>query len=208
MTAVELDYASLGSPGAARVVVLLREGATALTDPAPAITHRRDARIVMIRVDDGEIAELGGSSGMSSARATVEALGSLLGDLVPEPAFALVGVGSVGEVAVRLAGSQPGRVDRLVLVAAPMPGSPLDRDALRPVLAEVDAKTLILNGQRDPDAAAAAAEFHRAAITAGGASARVEMVPASADTTEPRLGLSRVWERVLSFGAPGATTRA
>lgn len=198
MTAVELDYASVGSPGAARVVVVLREGALALTDPEPAVTHRRDLRLVMVRVDDDEVAELGGSSGMSAARATVEALASLLRDLVPEPTFALLGVGATGEVAVRLAGTLPGRVDRMVLIAAPAPAATLDRDGLLPVLARVEAKTLILNGQRDPDAASAAAEFHRRAIS----SARVEMVPAPADAPEPRLALVQVWDRVLSFAAP------
>lgn len=204
MTTVELEDASTGSPGAARVVVLLREGSTALVDPDAAVTRRRDVRVVMVRVDDVEVRELGGSSRMSAARATVAALESLLSDLVPEATFALVGVGAVGEVAVRLASDSSERIDRLVLVAVPTPATALDRDDLGPVLAGVAAKTLILNGQRDPDAAAAAAEFHRAGI----GSARVEMVPGPVDAPEPRLALSAVWERVLSFGAPRTTRRA
>ncbi len=184
--------------------MLLREGSTALTDPDGGVTHRRDVRVVLVRVDAEEVRELGGESGMSSSRVTTRALATLLHELVTEGAFALVGVGGAGEVAARLATKLEGRVDRLVLVAVPVPEAPLDRDDLGVLLGAVQAKTLILNGQKDPDAAAAAAEFHRARI----GSARVEMVPPSPDDTDPRLALTRVWERVLSFAAPRTGQRS
>lgn len=184
--------------------MLLREGSTALTDPDGGVTHRRDVRVVLVRVDAEEVRELGGESGMSSSRVTTRALATLLHELVAEGAFALVGVGGAGEVAARLATKLEGRVDRLVLVAVPVPEAPLDRDDLGVLLGAVQAKTLILNGQKDPDAAAAAAEFHRARI----GSARVEMVPPSPDDTDPRLALTRVWERVLSFVAPRTGQRS
>ena len=72
-----------------------------------------------------------------------------------------------------------------------------ERDLEKDVLAGVAAKTLILNGQRDPDAASAAATFYRSAIPG----ARVEMVPAHGAADE-RLALGDVWDRVLSHCAP------
>lgn len=62
----------------------------------------------------------------------------------------------------------------------------------------IPAKTLIMNGQRDPLAAAAEARWCKGAIGAS----RVEMVP-----EEGPLLLSHVWDRVLSHVAPGAKRR-
>lgn len=203
MSDIELEYASFGSPGAARLIVVLREGMLATVDPDAALTQRRDVRVVGVRVTDDEVIEPGGFRGQSPAAVTVGALIELAESVLLEGPFAVVGVGVTGDLAVRLAGALPDRVDRLVLVAVPSPRRPLDRDDDEDLLAAVQAKTLILNGQRDPEAAAADAEWHRSRI----ASARVEMVPASVDTSDPRLGLSTVWERVLSFTAPHTARR-
>ncbi|SIT70720.1 alpha/beta fold hydrolase [Microbacterium sp. RU33B] len=203
MSQIELEYASFGAPQAERLVLVLREGALATIDPDAAITQRRDVRVVGVRVTDDEVAEPGGYRGQSPAAVTVGALVELARSVLLEGSFAVVGVGVTGELAVRLALALPERVDRLVLVAVPAPTTPLDRDDGEDLLAGVQAKTLILNGQKDPDAAAAAAEWHRAHI----ASARVEMVPA-VGAVDTRLALGTVWERVLSFTAPRTARRA
>ena len=70
----------------------------------------------------------------------------------------------------------------------------------RAVLARVTAKTLIMNGQQDPDAAAAAARWHHDRLPGS----RVEMVPGSPGASpDGRLSLADVWDRVLSHVAPG-----
>jgi len=83
-------------------------------------------------------------------------------------------------------------IDRLALVAVAAPDQPLDKDDLGALIAGLTAKTLILNGQRD-ETAPAAADWYRTRLT----SARVEMVPGDA-----ALSLSAVWGRVLSHVAP------
>ena len=77
----------------------------------------------------------------------------------------------------------------------PTPETPLDKEELGRLLETVSAKALILNGQGDPDAAAAEARWYKEHL----ASSRIEMVPGDGP-----LALPDVWERALSHVAPGA----
>lgn len=198
-----IEYASLGSPDADGTVVVLREGALATTDPDVTVTRTRDVRLVAVRVDDAEVAEPGAYGGETPAAVTVKALVELMDDVAAEGRFGLVGVGGAGEVAVHLAAVLADRVDRLALVAVPEPEGPLDREEEQRTLAGVSAQTLILVGEHDPDAAAAAAEWHRARLP----SARVEIVPPPSEGADARLALGVVWERVLAHTAPGTQAR-
>ena len=97
----------------------------------------------------------------------------------------VVGWAEGGWEALRLAATHAGLVDRLVLVATPIPETDdaLELDAVR-------AKTLLLYGARDGGHAQAAWWQRRL----GG---RIEMIPG-----EGRDILERVWPRVLSHLAP------
>ena len=74
-----------------------------------------------------------------------------------ESPVGMVGVGATGVLVLLLAAELGDGVDRLALIAVPAPETPIDRDDAELVTARVSAKTLIMNGQRAPDAAAAAA---------------------------------------------------
>lgn len=197
------DAASFGSPGAARTIVVLRHGATATSDPGPAATARRDVRVLAIGLTEAELDDPVTFRGETPAETSASAVIALIRAQAPDEAVALVGVGRVGAVAARVVAEAPGLVDRLVLVAVPVPETAAERDLAEELLAGVTATTLILNGQRDPDASSAAASWHRDRIPG----ARLEMVPSARDGDE-RLSLGDVWDRVLSHGAPGTARRA
>lgn len=201
MTRADVDHASLGSPSAARTVVVLREGPLATLDPDPAVTRRRDVRVVAVRIDVEAMNEP--TSFGDREPGHVSGLESLLADIAPDPPIALVAVGAAGSPGIALAAALGDDVDRLVLVGVPAPEAPLSRGETERTLTDVTARTLLLNGQRDPDAAAAAAEWHRRRLV----SARVEMIPARDEASDPRISLTDVWERVLSHAAPRTTKR-
>ena len=99
----------------------------------------------------------------------------------------VVGWADGGWAAVELAATHAGLVDRLVLVATPVPEN---ENALQ--LDAVQAKTLLLYGS--PDGGHAQATWWQRRL-----GARIEMVP-----DEGRDILERVWPRVLSHLAPRA----
>jgi pimeloyl-ACP methyl ester carboxylesterase len=105
--------------------------------------------------------------------------------------FAAVGWRVEGLAAAHLAATMPSRVDRLVLCCVP---APTDVDpGFDP--RDITAKTLLLFGQKDPDAPAKHARWWKDRIQ----SARVEMVPdAGSDIIEA------LWKRTLSHAAPKA----
>jgi hypothetical protein len=111
------------------------------------------------------------------------------------PNAGIIVYGRAADVGLRAVVELGETIDRLALVAVASPDQPLDRDDLGALIAGVSAKTLILNGQRDEIAAAAAADWYRSHLI----SARVEMVPGDA-----ALSLSAVWGRALSHVAPRA----
>lgn len=202
MTTARFDHVSVGTPDAARTVIVIGTRGTATADPDPAVTRRRDVRVVAVRVDHDALSER--SAFGDRAPGHIEALDRLVATLAAEGPVSLVGVGEAGPVAVGLAAMLGDRADRLALVGVPIPAEqPLSVDAAEQVMAAVTAKTLIVNGQKDPDAAAAAAQWHRSRLLG----ARVEMVPRRDGATDDRLSLTAVWERVLSHTAPGTATR-
>ncbi|MET0813340.1 MAG: hypothetical protein ABWY03_09805 [Microbacterium sp.] len=193
-----LDAATFGAPGATRTIVVLRHGATAKSDPGPAETARRDVRVLAVGLSEAELDDPAAYRGETPAETAAASIIELIRSQSPDAAVALVGVGAVGAVASRVVAESPGLVDRLVLVGVPLPDTAAERDLAQELLETVTAKTLILNGQKDPDAASAAASWHHDHIPGS----RVEMVPLTRDG-DPRLALGDVWERVLSHGAPG-----
>ncbi|GAA1940594.1 hypothetical protein GCM10009775_35610 [Microbacterium aoyamense] len=193
-----LDAATFGVPGARRTIVVLRHGATATSDPGPADTARRDVRVLAVGLSEAELDDPAAYRGETPAETAAASVIDLIRAQAPDASVALVGVGAVAAVASRIVAESPGLVDRLVLVAAPLPETAAQRDLAEELLETVTAKTLILNAQKDPDAAAAAASWHRDHLP----DVRVEMVPLTR-AGDPRLSLGDVWTRVLSFCAPG-----
>jgi pimeloyl-ACP methyl ester carboxylesterase len=195
----ELEHHSFGAPGAERTVFLLREGEAATLDPEPTATARRNVRVVAVRVTADDIEDPAAYRGATPAAVAADAIAALVTNEAHDERVGLVGVSSTGELALLLAQRLGEQVDRLALVAIAEPATALDRDETGYLLAGISAKTLILNGRDDPDAAAAAARWHQSRLP----DARMEIVPDGADAVDPRLSISHVWERVLSHTAPG-----
>lgn len=194
-----LSFRVFGAADARRTILVLREGAAATVDPAAAVTATRLVRIIAVRLAPVEISDPGAFGGETHAEVTVGSLAELVDEEVPHGAqVGVAGVGEAWDTAVLLAGEA--RVDRLALVAAPRPGTALMRDEAARALARVQAKTLILSGQKDPASSAADAAWMKEHV----GNARVEMVPAASTTgIGGALTLADVWPRVLSHLAPG-----
>ncbi len=192
------EHRSFGAPGAERVVVLLRAGGAALNDPRPDVTAHRDARILAVALDLGDIDDPAAYRGTTPAEATARALTSLVLEQGRGRPVGLVGVGIAGALAILMAGDLGATVDRLALVAVPRPESELAGDEIGDLLGGIEAKTLLLNGNADPGASLAAAKWFHERLP----SSRIEMVPKT-DDPQHRLDLAEVWDRVLSHLAPG-----
>lgn len=192
------EHRSFGAPGAERTVVVLRAGGSTLSDPRPDITARRDARIVAVALTVDDIDDPAAYQGTTAAEATAQALAQFVTAERQDRPVGLVGVGEAGHLAIMMAAQLGAAVDRLALVAVPRPESELGGHAVAELLEAITAKTLVMNAQTDPDAAATAARWFKERL----ASARIEMVPKAPDP-ESRLILADVWERVLSHVAPG-----
>lgn len=195
-SASQISFHSGGRLGAERLVAVVRSGPVALDDPDPAATAARRLRLLLVEMPalDTDAPESLGVGTLDEEHAA--ALVDLLRDegASPSSPIGLVGVGRTGWRAVAAAATLDGAVDRLALVALPVPASALDQDQAAELLARVEAKTLIMAGSNDPAAPAASAAFIKRAHGSG----RVEMVPAGA-----ALSIVDVWERVLSHAAPG-----
>jgi len=189
---------SFGAPGADRTIVLLRAGMSALSDPRPDVTARRDARIVAVGLTVDDIDDPAAYRGATPAEATASVIARFVAEEAHGRSIGLVGVGEAGELAIMIAAHLGDAVDRLALVAVPRPESELGASEVAELLDRIAAKTLLMNGQTDPTAASGAARWFKEHLS----SARVEMVPGTEDP-EPRLILADVWERVLSHVAPG-----
>lgn len=197
---VEIDVSSRGTPGAARTVVVLRTGSLASVDPDSAVTAARDVRLLLVHLDAPELDDPPAYGGETPAGSTAAALIALAGEEIGDAPFGLVAERDAAALGLSLAAALGDRVDRLALVAAPVPESPLQRDLAVPILGRVTAKTLVLASAGDPDAPQAAATWHRDHL----ADARLEMVPGTGDG---RLALTDVWARVLSHTAPHTLRR-
>lgn len=198
-----LTHRVFGTPGSERLVVLVGTGIAVGVDPLPAETAARDICVLAVTLGAATMEDPGGYGSETPAEQTAEWLAELIRDTLAEirtqasPAdprtVGVVAYRDAVDVALRTVAQLGETVDRLALVAVAAPEQPIDRDDLGALIADVTAKTLVMNGQRDEAAAAAAATWYREHLE----SARVEMVPA--DST---MSLSAVWGRVLSHLAP------
>ena len=195
-----LTCRTFGAPGAPRLVVLVGIGISMTIDPLPGVTATRDIRVMAVGLDGAAIDDPGAYGGETPAESTGEKLAELIREsLADDRATAgVVAYRGAGDVALRAVATLADSIDRLVLVAVPTPETPLDKEELGRLLETVSAKALILNGQGDPDAAAAEARWYKEHL----ASSRIEMVPGSSG-----LALPDVWERALSHVAPGSKRR-
>jgi pimeloyl-ACP methyl ester carboxylesterase len=198
--AAGIERRVFGAAGAERTVIVLRTGPAATLDPEPAGTAARAVRVVAIGLREADLEDPATFGGQTEAETAAGVLTAMARELAGESNVGLVGVGATGLLAVLLAAELGDAVDRLALIAVPAPDQPIDRDDEEEVMARVTAKTLIMNGQRDPEAGAAAARWHHDHL----AGSRVEMVPgALVPAPDDRLALADVWDRVLSHVAPG-----
>jgi pimeloyl-ACP methyl ester carboxylesterase len=189
-----IDYRSSGTAGAERTVVVLRTGALALTDPAPGETDRHDVRLVLARLVADQLENPPAYGGETPATSTASALADLADREHPGSAFAVVGERETAAIALAFAAASGGRIDRVALIAAPLPASPLERDVARPALAQVQARVLLLVAAGDA-ASREAALWYRDALS----SAEVSEVPAAEiDSPDGRLGIGDAWPRVLA----------
>lgn len=194
----ELSYRTFGTPGAARLVVLIGTGDVIGVDPEPLVTAAHDIRVLALELDAASIDDPGAFGGQTRAEQTASSLASLIGDHLraPDggrPSAAIVAYRSAGDIALRIAVQLEETIDRLALVAVPAPDGPLDRDDVGALIARVGAKTLVLDG--GGDAATEAAAWFGAHLP----SVTVDTV-ADVDL----LTLTDVWGRVLDHVAPGS----
>lgn len=192
-----LDAANFGTPGAVRTVVVLRHGATAKTDPDPAVTARHDVRILAVGLSEGDLDDPAAYRGETPAETGAVSVAALIAEQSPDAPVGLVGLGPVAAIAARVAAENPALVDRLALVGAPMPETPASRDLAAELYETVTAETLVIDGAQDPDAASTAASWYRDRIPG----ARVALVGSPHDGDQ-RLSLGDVWDRVLAHCAP------
>lgn len=143
-----------------RVVVLFGSGA----DPDPQLTW---ARGVTLLADDGTGTELYHAGPVG-----------------------VVGSSMAGLDALAIAARHPGRVDRVVLVATPIP---TDEVALEFDLDDVAAKTLLLFGAKDPLTGSRHGSWWQKRLP----DARLEMSPQGGHEL-----LMPMWKRILSHLAP------
>lgn len=193
--AFEIEYRSVGPAEAPRTVLVLRSGPIALTDPEPGTTRRHGVRLLLVEVGAAELDNPPTFGGETPAESAAAEVFTLLREEVPRGVVGLVGERAAALFTVALAAGLGARVDRLALVAAPPPDSPLAADLTAATLGRVPATTAIFNGSRDATAPPDAAEWYAAHL----ASARADIIPPSpARAGDARLALADVWDRVLT----------
>lgn len=196
----EIDYRVVGAPGAERLVVVLRTGDVAMTDPGPTDTLTRDIRVLLVRLDEPELDDPSTFGGETPAESTAKALTALIGDAASGSPVGLVGERDAAELAVAIAAAAPGAVDRLALVAAPRPATPLERDIDAQVLARVSVPTLLVTADVDDTDPAEDVAWRARYL----ADVRVEHIAAhELVSIGGRLALADVWAQVLDHVAPG-----
>lgn len=198
-----LTHRVFGTAGSDRLVVLIGSGIAVAVDPLPAETAARDVCVLAVALGAENMKDPGGYGSETPAEQTAEWLADLVRETLEEtraasptgdpPTAGVVAYRDAVDVALRAAVQLGEAIDRLALVAVAAPEQPLDRDDLGVLIGGVSAETLVLNGQGDESAPAAAAAWFREHL----ASATIEMVP-----DESALSLPAVWGRVLSHVAP------
>src|SRR5688500_5562172 len=95
------EHRSFGAPGAERTVFLLRGGASALSDPLPDATMRRDARVVAIGLTVDDVDDPVAYRGTTPAEATARRIAQFVTEERENRPAGIVGVATAGELAVR-----------------------------------------------------------------------------------------------------------
>lgn len=193
----EIDYRSAGSPGAERTIVVLRTGALATTDPDARATAEANVRLVLVHLDGPELDDPAAFGGETPAGSTASALAAIAERESEGAVFGLIGERATAAIALALAAQLGAGVDRLALVAAPLPPSALERDVALPVLARVQAGVLLLAAASDPDTVPAAAWYAEHLPRATSA----EVPAAEIDSPDGRLGLADAWRLALAHVA-------
>lgn len=189
-----LSYRSVSPAGARRCVLVLRSGALATVDPEPRITAVHDTRLLLVEIDAPGLDDPPAFGGETPAGSTAARVLELLSEEVPEGPFGVVGERAAALFAVALAATLASRVDRLALVAAPLPDGPLACDLLAATLGRVTADTVIVNAEADADAPGDAARWYATRLPRG----RAEILaPVGPPALDGRVALSAVWARVL-----------
>ncbi|WP_147917481.1 hypothetical protein [Ruania zhangjianzhongii] len=184
---------TFGNPTAERTVLLLPGSGDRLADPDPAVTARRNVTVLGFATVPAS-----GQPTPWPAQPALDGPLPAVDDRVPHGSLGLIAVGDAAASGVLLAHRLADRVDRLVLISAPVPGVGPERERLEELLGTLTTRTLLINGQRDPAAANAEASWHRQRLPR----ARIEMIPASR-LPHGRLELRIVWARALAHVAPG-----
>ena len=135
-----VDHRIFGAPGAARTVIVVRTGATAMLDPDPPATAARAVRVVVIGLSDDDLADPATFGGGTPAETMTTTLARLVRSQAEDSQVGVVAVGATGVLALLLAAELGDHVDRLALVAVPAPETPIDRD---------DAELVISAGDRE-----------------------------------------------------------
>jgi pimeloyl-ACP methyl ester carboxylesterase len=199
----QIEYRSAGPLGASRTVLVVRSGAVALTDPDPHVTAGHGSRLLLVDVDAPELNDPPTFGGQTPAAATAAQVLALVREEVPTGSVGIVGERGAAMFAVALAAALPDRVDRLALVAVPLPDGGLACDLMTATLARVAADTIVINAAEDAAAPPETARWYAERLP----SARIEPVTRDADhTLDGRLALADVWPDVL--GHVGAASAA
>lgn len=195
-----IGYRSIGPAGASRTVLVVRSGALAMTDPAPHVTAEHGCRLLLVEVEGAQLDDPPTFGGETPAGSTAAEVLALLDEEVPDGSVGLVGERAAALLAVALAAVLGRRVDRLALVAVPLIDDALARDVLTETLSHVTAPTVVFSAAQDAASPVPAADWCADRLPLG----RVEVVADEAGTSDGRLALSDVWDRVLGHvDAPG-----
>lgn len=192
---IEIEYATTGMPGAPRVVVVLRSGALATTDPDASRTARYDVRLLLVDLDGEELIDPPAYGSETPAGESADQVRTILAREAHAEVIGMVAEADAVPFAVALCAELGERVDRLALVGAPSPESPLARDLLAERLGAVRAETVVF-AVATHDAGPAA--WYAEQLPRGREEVR-ESDPISADH---RLTLTTVWEDVLEHVVP------
>ncbi|MGP3536347.1 hypothetical protein ACTU3I_16240 [Microbacterium sp. RD1] len=192
----EIAYRMVGAPGAARTVVVLRSGALAMTDPDPPVTRRFDVHLFLIDLDGEEMSDPPAFGGETPAGSTAAEIVALLDEIAPDGAVGLVAEHDAAHFAVSFAAEVGPRIDRLVLVAPPLPPTALARDITAQRLARISADVQVIEAVPSPSEAAA---WYAERLPV------CEVVDGLARNVHGgRLALTAVWPGVLAHVARGA----
>ncbi|MFJ6652972.1 hypothetical protein ACIQLJ_09285 [Microbacterium sp. NPDC091313] len=193
---IEIEYAVTGVPGAARVVVVVRSGALATTDPDAGVTARHDVRLLLVDLDGEELIDPPAYGSATPAGESADQVRTILAREAHAEVVGMVAEAAAVPFAVTLCAQLGDRVDRLALVGAPSPESPLARDVLAERLRAVRADTVVFAVSTHDEGPAS---WYAEQLPRG----RAEMRASDPNSADHRLALTTVWPDVLAHVVPG-----